>query len=102
MLDNQIYPKSNYLERQPELTDEDRQILINWLLIIQVEFRLLPETIQLTVNLIDRYLSNKSVAILDFQLLGITAMFIACKFYELYPPVISDFVHVTKNSSSKT
>ena len=29
-------------------------------------------------------------------------MFIACKSLELYPPVISDFVQVTKNSYSKS
>ena len=28
-------------------------------------------------------------------------MFIACKFHELYPPVISDFIQVTKNSFTK-
>ena len=28
-------------------------------------------------------------------------MFIACKFHELYPPVISDYIQITKNSYSK-
>ena len=67
-----------------------------------MEFRLLPETIQATVSLIDRFLQCKKVqALSDFQLIGITAMFIACKFHELYPPVISDFIQVTYNSFTK-
>lgn len=28
-------------------------------------------------------------------------MFIACKLHELYPPVISDFIQVTKDSFTK-
>ena len=68
---------------------------------MQVEFKLAPETIQCTVDLIDRFLEREKIQILEFQLLGITAMFIACKLYELYPPVISDFIQVTKNSFTK-
>ena len=29
-------------------------------------------------------------------------MFLACKYYELYPPVISDFIQMTKNSFTKS
>lgn len=75
--------------------------MINWLLIVQVEFKLYPETMQATVDLIDRYLSRRNVPIQEFQLLGITAMFLACKFHELYPPIVSDFIQVTKNSFTK-
>lgn len=57
---------TNCLKNQPEVTSEDRRILINWLLIVQVEFRLLPETIQTTVSLIDQYLSINSVKIDTF------------------------------------
>ena len=83
------------------MTTEDRKILVNWLIIVQVEFKLAPETIQCTVDLIDRFLERSKIKILEFQLLGITAMFIACKLHELYPPVISDFIQVTKNSFTK-
>ena len=86
---------------QPDLTPEDRKILVNWLMVVQVEFKLLPETMQATVSFIDRYLCQVETPIIDFQLLGITAMFIACKIHELYPPVVSDFIQVTKNSFTK-
>lgn len=34
------------------------------------------------------------------QLLGITAMMIASKFQEIYPPIMSDFIQTTNNSYS--
>jgi len=77
---------------QPQITSLEREVLINWLIIIQVEFNLLPETLFITVNIIDRYLSKKRIPLDQFQLLGITAMFIASKFQEIYPPIMSDFI----------
>ena len=50
---------SDLFKFQGEVTPGDRTILVDWLLIVHVEFRLLPETIQTTVNLIDRYLSRE-------------------------------------------
>lgn len=100
LLDKQVYLRDDIFNNQDELSSENRKILVNWLIIVQVEFKLMPETIQTTVSLIDRFLERKTIDILDFQLLGITAMFIACKIHELYPPVITDFVQVTKNSFS--
>jgi cyclin B len=32
------------------------------------------------------------------QLLGVSALFIACKYQEIYPPVLSDLVHMTQNA----
>ena len=32
------------------------------------------------------------------QLLGITALFVASKYEEIYPPVLKDFVHITDNA----
>lgn len=103
LLEAQAAPRveRSYFSWQEELTTEDRKILVNWLIIVQVEFKLAPETIQCTVDLIDRFLERSKIKILEFQLLGITAMFIACKLHELYPPVISDFIQVTKNSFTK-
>ena len=39
-----------------------------------------PETLFITVNIIDRYLSKEIVRLSKFQLLGITALWIASKF----------------------
>ena len=43
-----------------------RQILIDWLVEVHLKFKLLPETLFLTVNLIDRYTKNKQVKRNDY------------------------------------
>jgi len=32
------------------------------------------------------------------QLVGVTAMLIACKYEEIYPPIVKDFVYITDNA----
>ncbi|CAN7939700.1 unnamed protein product, partial [Ixodes hexagonus] len=45
-----------YLKRQPHITGDMRAILINWLMQVHTRFQLLPETLFLTVSVIDRFL----------------------------------------------
>jgi cyclin B len=39
-----------------------RAILVDWLVEVHSKFKLLPETIFLTINLIDRYLEKERVS----------------------------------------
>lgn len=81
-----------------EVTKREREILINWLIVVQVQFKLLPETLFITVNIIDRYLSQEYITLEKFQLLGVAAMSIASKFQEIYPPLMVDFLEMTSNT----
>lgn len=38
-----------------------RTILIDWLIDVHLKFKLVQETLYLTINLIDRYLSKNSI-----------------------------------------
>lgn len=78
-----------------------RGILIDWLIEVHLKFKLVPETLYLTVNLIDRYLEIEEVKREKLQLVGVTAMLIACKYEEIYPPEVKDFVYITDNAYSK-
>jgi len=49
----------NYMGRQSDITDKMRAILVDWLVEVHLKFKLLPETLYLTVNLIDRYLEKE-------------------------------------------
>lgn len=92
--ETQFMAQSNYLSFHSNITEKDREKQINWLIELQVQFKLLPETLFITVNIIDRFLSKKRIDRDKLQLLGATAMLIASKFQEIYPPVINDFVHM--------
>lgn len=84
----------DYMESQNELEWKMRGILVDWLLEVHTRFRLLPETLFLAVNIIDRFLSTKIVQLDRLQLVGVTAMFIASKYEEVLSPHVQNFRHV--------
>lgn len=86
---------------QEDINDKMRAVLIDWLTEVHQKFKLNPETLYLTVNLIDRYLSVKKVERNRLQLVGVGAMLIASKYEEIYAPEVRDFVYITDKSYSK-
>ncbi|KAJ2494520.1 G2/mitotic-specific cyclin, partial [Coemansia sp. RSA 2052] len=85
-------PSSTYMGKQKELTWEMRRVLVSWMIQTHYQLRMLPETIFLAVNIIDRFLSKRQVAVAKFQLIGVTALMLACKYEETTTPHIEDFV----------
>ena len=61
----------------------------------------MPETLYLTTNLIDRYLSINSVSRKNLQLVGVTAMLLAAKYEEIWAPEVQDFVFISDNAYSR-
>lgn len=51
-------PNPNYMAQQKELNENVRAILIDWIFEVHLKFKLLPESLFLTVNVIDRYLAH--------------------------------------------
>uniref|UniRef100_A0A8D0HFG6 Cyclin B1 n=1 Tax=Sphenodon punctatus TaxID=8508 RepID=A0A8D0HFG6_SPHPU len=97
VLEEQQIIRPKYLEGQ-EISGNMRAILIDWLVQVQMKFKLLQETMYMTVAIIDRFLQNNVVSKKMLQLVGVTAMFIASKYEEMYPPEIGDFSFVTDNT----
>ncbi|XP_010423383.1 PREDICTED: cyclin-B1-2-like [Camelina sativa] len=89
-----------YMHIQTEMNEKMRAILIDWLLEVHIKFELNLETLYLTVNIIDRFLSVKAVPKRELQLLGISALLIASKYEEIWPPQVNDLVYVTDNAYS--
>lgn len=87
-------PNPNYMDDQRELQWNMRNILIDWLIEVHNKFRLLPETLYLAVNIIDRFLSQRVVSLVKLQLVGVTAMFIAAKYEEVTAPSIGNFIYM--------
>lgn len=87
-------PNAEYMEHQEDLEWKMRGILVDWLIEVHNRFHLLPETLFLAVNIIDRFLSAKVVQLDRLQLVGVTAMFIASKYEEILSPHVANFRHV--------
>ena len=67
-------------------------ILIDWLKEIHFRFHLKYQTLYITVHIIDIYLTNQIIQRSKLQLLGITALLIACNNQEIFYPPIKDLL----------
>lgn len=94
-------PKYNYMKEQKEINEQMRSILIDWIIDVHYKFGFTDETLFMTVLIIDRYLTVKQITRAKLQLLGITAMMIACKHEEIDLPKVDDFTYITDNAYVK-
>uniref|UniRef100_A0A1J3K190 Cyclin-A2-2 n=2 Tax=Noccaea caerulescens TaxID=107243 RepID=A0A1J3K190_NOCCA len=95
-------PLANYMELvQRDIDPGMRKILIDWLVEVSEDYKLVPDTLYLTVNLIDRFLSNKSIERHRLQLLGVACMLIASKYEELCAPRVEEFCFITANTYTR-
>lgn len=100
-LEIKFRPNPHYMDSQPELKWSYRSTLIDWIVQVHSRFQLLPETLYLTVNIIDRFLSKKAVTLNRFQLVGAAALFIAAKYEEINCPTLKDIVYMLDNAYSR-
>lgn len=92
-LEIRMLPNPHYMtEVQAEIQWSMRSVLMDWLVQVHNRFSLLPETLFLTVNYIDRFLSNKMVSLGKLQLVGATAIFVAAKYEEINCPSVQEIV----------
>jgi G2/mitotic-specific cyclin-B, other len=104
MLDKEpLYQIDNeYLKKvQTEVKDTSRGFLIEWIIDVHRKFRLMSETLYVTVNIIDRFLAQVPIKKSELHLLGVTALLIATKYEEIYPPELKDLLNISENKFSK-
>ena len=87
--------QNNNFVRQPDITEHMRMVLLNWLVDVHLKYKLNPQTLFITVNIIDTYLSAQTVYRNELQLVGITALWISAKYEETYQvPKLSNLVYI--------
>jgi len=91
-----------YMSRQKDINSKMRGILVDWLVDVNLKFKLLPQTLFMTVNIIDRYLAAREIPRTHLQLVGSAALMIAAKFEEVYPPLLKDYVAVCDYAYGKS
>jgi cyclin B len=89
LMQNESRP-NNYMDMQPEINEKMRAILVDWLVDVHQKFQLSPETFYLTINIIDRFLSVKTVPRRELQLVGIGATLMASKYEEIWAPEVTN------------
>ncbi|XP_078161011.1 cyclin-B2-2-like [Carex rostrata] len=92
----------NYMSNQSDINERMRGILIDWLIEVHYKLELLDETLFLTVNLIDRFLALHDVMRKKLQLVGVTALLLACKYEEVTVPVVEDLIIICDRAYTRT
>ncbi|KAK3162228.1 hypothetical protein QOZ80_1BG0087110 [Eleusine coracana subsp. coracana] len=91
----------DYIGAQVEINSKMRAILADWIIEVHHKFELMPETLYLTMYIIDQYLSLQPVLRRELQLVGVSAMLIACKYEEIWAPEVNDFILISDSAYSR-
>ncbi|CAN6453783.1 unnamed protein product [Victoria cruziana] len=92
---------ADYMVVQTDITPRMRAILINWLIEVHMKFELMPETLFLMVELLDRFLSTNVTRKKDMQLVGLTTLLIASKYEDFWHPKVDDLINVSADSYAR-
>lgn len=105
--------------RQMEVEASHRRVLIDWLVQVHLQFNLLADTLHISMDILDRYLQVRTlehrasflltvfsfplsqlvdVPRKELQLVGVTAMFLAAKYEEIYPHSIAEFAYISADT----
>lgn len=101
-LERDVALNPEYMSNQPFINEKMRAILCDWLVEVHLKYKMVPETLYLTVNILDRYLQLKQVRRSKLQLVGVAALSIAAKYEEIYPPELRDYVYITDKAYNKS
>lgn len=93
-------PNARYMDFQQDIQWSMRSVLVDWVIQVHHRFQLLPETLFLAINYMDRFLSVKVVSMGKLQLVGATALFLAAKYEEVNCPSIAEIVYMVDNGYS--
>ncbi|PVU86205.1 hypothetical protein BB560_006795 [Smittium megazygosporum] len=88
-------PDLDYVNNNMGIDFLARAELVNWVINIHYNLKLVPEILYLTVNYIDRFLSARYVAPGKLDLLGITCLFLASKIEDSTLISLSDFLNIS-------
>lgn len=86
--------------KQKDVSEKMRQILIDWLVDVHESFELKEQTLHLALSYLSDYSALKDISKDEYQLVGITCLWIASKYEEIYPPRTRNYIEVTADSYS--
>lgn len=86
-LESKHFIRERYLTSSHIMTHTMRSLLVDWLFEVQQTFKLLNETIHLSISLLDLFMQDHpSIPKDKLQLVGVSCIFLASKYEEMYPP----------------
>ncbi|KAF4447248.1 hypothetical protein F53441_9191 [Fusarium austroafricanum] len=92
-MENETLPDDPFINMQKKISCDMRTKLIDYLIEVHTELCLLPDTLFLAVNLLDRYCSKEVVDVEHYQLIGCVTLRIAAKYWDK-----QDHIHELNNN----
>jgi hypothetical protein len=93
-------PHPNYMDAQKQLKPHMRGILGEWIIGIHRSLRMVPETLFIAMNLVDRFLSVRAISLEKVQLVGVVCLLIASKYEEICAPSIQMMLRFSAKTST--
>ncbi|KAI0834711.1 A/B/D/E cyclin [Hypoxylon sp. FL0890] len=97
----ELLPNAHYMDIQNDIHWSMRSVLMDWVVQVHTRFHLLPESLFLAVNYIDRFLSVKVVSMTKLQLVGAVALLLAAKYEEINCPSVQEVVFMVDGGYSQ-
>jgi len=82
-----------YIAKQEDINEKMRAVLVDWIVEVHRTFKLVSETLFLTINILDRFLESTTIPRDKLQLVGVTCMLLASKYQEIYAPEVDVCIH---------
>ncbi|XP_077230178.1 G2/mitotic-specific cyclin-2-like isoform X1 [Tasmannia lanceolata] len=98
-IENSSCVSPTYMSHQNDINEKMRAILIDWVIEVHYKFELMDEALFLTVNLIDRFLERQEVLRKKVQLVGVTALLLACKYEEVSAPAVDNLILISDSGA---
>ena len=97
----QLNPKAQgMMDEASAISDKMRQILVDWMVDVHQSFELREETLHLAFMYLEQFQNRNSIKKEQYQLIGITCLWIASKYEEIYPPRMKNYIQITAHTYS--
>ena len=80
-----------------EINEKHRNVVVEWLSYVVYYFSQSNETLFMSINIMDRYISQKKISLNIYQLVAISSYLIASKYEDINSPSINDLIYISKN-----
>ena len=84
-------------QEKENINERHRAVVVEWLSYINHYFNLSNETLFMTINIMDRYISKKKISLEIYQLVGISSYLISSKYEDKTHPSIEELSYISKN-----
>ncbi|CAJ0594090.1 unnamed protein product [Cylicocyclus nassatus] len=101
--DELIRASHHVLDNHPDLAPRTRAVLVDWMMEVCGSEKQHRETFHLAVDYVDRFLATfHGIRSQTFQMVGTSALFLASKYEEIYPPKLEEFVAYTDGACTES